>query len=263
MTSYQEHLEFAKKLAYEAGLIMKKYFLTSDTVWKSDNTPATQADTEINSLVIKRITAAYPDHSVLGEEESSNIGKEYTWVCDPVDGTMQYSHGLQISTFSLALCCDGDPVIGVVYDPFTDRLFYAAKDQGAFCNDKKLSVNQNGFQNALIDLEVFPSPKNILSIDASFNDKLIEKGAKTVVLWSAIMPCALVASGDYSAVVFNFFKPEDGAAIKIIIQEAGGRVTDLYGQEQRYDQKVKGFLASNGVIHDEIIEMLQEFNDEI
>ena len=259
-TSY---LEFAKKLAYEAGTIMKKYFQVADAVLKSDNTPVTQADLEINSLVIERVSATYPEHSVLGEEESSNLGREYTWVCDPVDGTMQYSHGLQVSTFSLALCCDGEPMVGVVYDPFSDRLFYAAKGQAAFCNNKIITVNQNGFENALIDLEVFPSPKNIVAIDAGLNDNLIKKGARTVVLWSTIMPSSLVASGGYSAVVFNFYKPEDGAAIKVIVEAAGGRVTDLFGNEQRYDRNIKGFIASNGVIHDELIDMIKEFSNEV
>lgn len=148
MTNYesgavnQEYLEFAKKLAYEAGDIMREYFQTTDMVWKSDNTPVTQADTEINSRVIERIAAAYPEHSVIGEEESAvREGARYTWACDPVDGTMPYSHGLPISTFSLALCEDGKPVVGVVYDPFMDRLFWASVGGGAFCNDEAIHVN--------------------------------------------------------------------------------------------------------------------------
>jgi len=93
----REYLEFAKSLALEAGKIMRTYFLVTDTTWKADQTPVTQADTEINSLVIDRVQKAYPSHSVYGEEESSLRESKFLWVCDPVDGTLPYSLGLPLS----------------------------------------------------------------------------------------------------------------------------------------------------------------------
>jgi len=259
---YDEYLEFAKTLAREAGEVMRRYFLVTETEWKEDKTPLTIADTSINSLVIQKVQEAYPDHSVLGEEESMLQEGVYTWVCDPVDGTMQYAHGLPVSCFSLALCENGTPVVGVVYDPFMDRLFYGAKALGAFCNDKKITVNSSGMENALINLEDVPSGKNIIKIP-TLRDLLRKEGMQVVTLYSAIMPAALIASGQYSAVIFNFSKPEDGAAIKVIVEEAGGTVTDLFGGEQKYDQNVKGFVASNGIIHEKLLKCIQETQHEV
>ena len=256
----EQYLAFAKQLAYDAGDVMLKYFRATDTVWKSDSTPVTQADTEINSLVIERILAAYPDHSVLGEEESSNLGHEYTWVCDPVDGTMPYSHGLPISTFSLALCRDGAPQIGVVYDPFMKRLFYATAGTGAYCNDEKISVNQNGMKNALVDMSAFPSTNPVADADSRVMTQAFHAGARVTSLWSCIISASLVAQGMYEAVVLNTPTPHDAAAIKVIVEEAGGRVTDLYGNDQRYDQPTKGFIASNGVVHDELVTIMKGAN---
>ena len=257
----QEYLDLAKSLAYKAGEIMRKNFLQTSVEWKEDATPLTIADTTINRLVIERINMEYPTHSILGEEESDfKENSSYTWVCDPVDGTMPYSHGLSISTFSLALCVDGRPMVGVVYDPFMDRLFWASSGEGAYCNDNKLSANSYNMTNALINIDGFPSVRPVINIGGEIIDRLFEKGAKVTSLWSAILPSCLVATGDYSAVVLNVPFPQDPAAIKVIVEEAGGKVTDLFGNDQRYDRPTKGFIASNGQIHDELVQTIQELS---
>lgn len=262
----EDYLEFAKGLALEAGEIMRRYFLNVEKTWKSDATPLTLADTEINDLVIRRVNDAYPDHSVYGEEKSSLKESKYLWVCDPVDGTLPYSHGLPISTFSLALVVDGVSTVGVVYDPFMERLFYAAINQGAYCNNKPIQVSDNDFDNGLIEVQGFGHATNLrreLSLSNSIKDILISNGAKTTQLWSVVLPSVLVANGDYIAVIFNGKTVQDGAAVKIIVEEAGGRVTDIHGNEQRYDEISKGFVASNGIVHDEIIKVLKEAHDEV
>lgn len=256
----REYLDFAKKLALDAGAIMEKYFLATSRTWKADATPLTQADTEINSLVIDRIAEAYPEHSVLGEEESAMQDSRYTWVCDPVDGTMPYSHGLPISCFSLALCQDGVPQVGVVYDPFMKRLFYATVGGGAFCNDEQMKVNQQELKNALMEVAAFPAHPSKMAVDCGnvIYEYLENAEAKVVRMWSTILPTCLVAQGSFSAAMLNITLPEDAAAIKVIVEEAGGRVTDLDGNDQRYDQPTKGFIASNGLIHDELVKIVQE-----
>lgn len=252
------YLEFAKALAYEAGEIMRKYFLKTEREWKQDETPLTIADTTINRMVIERIAEKFPEHSVLGEEESAiQENARLTWVCDPVDGTMPYSHGLPISTFSLALCDDGVPVAGVVYDPFMKRLFSASQGGGAFCNDTALHVNQTT-ENSLVSVDAFPSTNPIVDVDASILNTFRACGIKTVTMWSSILPACLVAQGEFSGAVLNIPAPQDPAAIKVIVEEAGGKVTDLFGNDQRYDRPTKGFIASNGVLHDELVRMIKE-----
>lgn len=252
------YLEFAKALAHEAGDTMRSYFLRAETDWKKDETPLTIADTTINRLVIERIAGEFPEHSVLGEEESSRKDSRYAWVCDPVDGTLPYSHGLPMATFSLALCEDGVPIIGVVYDPFMDRMFYASRGNGAYCNDQQIRVTRNGLDRAVIDIEGLGGPVPVLPLDNSFRDDLIEKGVKPVQLWSSILPSVLVASGQFAAVIMNGSTIQDGAAVKIIVEEAGGRVTDIYGNNQRYDELSRGFIASNGIVHDELVALVRD-----
>jgi myo-inositol-1(or 4)-monophosphatase len=257
----KSYLEFAKELALEAGEIMRRYFLATETTWKSNNTPLTQADTEINSLVISRINEAFAGHSVLGEEESRRTDSPLVWVCDPVDGTMPYSHGLPVSSFSLALCYNGVPQLGVVLDPFMNRLFWAHRGGGSYCNDEPLRVNEQGMDNALVSVGAFPpnSPEREVShCGWRLQEALLAKGASTIDMWSTVLPTCLVAQGKFAATMLNITNPEDGAAIKVIVEEAGGRVTDLFGEEQRYDQPTRGFIASNSVIHDELVAAVKE-----
>lgn len=251
------YLEFAKRLALDAGEIMLRYFLHTEREWKQDQTPVTIADTTINRMVIERIAESFPDHSVLGEEESDMKDSRYTWVCDPVDGTMPYSHGLPLSCFSLALCVDGVPQVGVVYDPFMKRLFYGAVGLGSFCNDEKMHVNTSGLEKALIAADAFPSSMPVINAGVEVIDTLIKHKAKVVTFWGIVLPTALVAQGQLTAAMLNVPYPQDPAAVKVLIEEAGGKVTDLYGNDQRYDQPTRGFIASNGVIHDQLVKIVQ------
>jgi len=258
---YEKELTFAKALAKEAGEIMRQYFsfdLTRE--WKSDQTPLTKADTEINSLVIKRIQESFTGDSIHGEEESVKTDSNRLWVCDPVDGTMAFSHGLQIATFSLALVIDGVPVVGVIYDPFMNRLFYGSRDAGAFCNGVKIHVSNQPMQNALIDVEGFPAKgqRGVTDYDIDICRSIEALGSNTTHLWSAIIAYALIASGQYCAAVFNLTNIHDVAAAKVIIEEAGGMATDLFGNDQRYDQPTKGFIASNGVVHQELVNLFKK-----
>ena len=258
---YDKELEFAKALAKDAGVIMKEYFgLSLGYEWKADETPITKADLEINSLVIQRVQDIFPGDGVYGEEESFETNSDRLWVCDPVDGTMPFSHGLQISTFSLALVINGTPVLGVVYDPFMDRLFFAQKGGGAFCNDTRLHVSNQPMKNALIDVEAFPmhGPKAVTAHGLDIIEPIEKMGANTTHLWSAIIVFALVASGQYTAALFNASNIHDVAAAKVIVDEAGGRTTDLFGNDQRYDQPTKGFIASNGVVHEKLVDLFRE-----
>ncbi len=256
-----EYLQFAQSLAKEAGEIMLRYFFVTERTWKDDATPLTKADTEINDLVIARIRERYPDHSIHGEERSDYKDSAFMWVCDPVDGTLPYSSGISASTFSLALVIDGVSTVGVVYDPFNDRLFRAIKGEGSYVNDKKMHVSdQATLQNAVVDLEGVYHPYLDFEVPLSetFREVLVDNGVRPVQLWSSILPSCLVAAGTFMAVIMDGKTVQDGAAIKVIVDEAGGKVTDMYGNEQRYDVPARGFIASNGLVHDELVRLIRE-----
>ncbi len=258
---YAKELAFANSLAEEVKPIMLKWFRQGMTKeWKDDKTPVTEADIAINDLVIKRVQETFPGDAVLGEEASTDKKSSRVWVCDPVDGTLPYSHGIPLSTFSLALTENGKPVVGVIMQPFINKVFTATLGSGAFCNDKKIQVSKGGMDRALIELADIPAhnEKSILPLGGEIYERIVAQGGKSTTTWSCIFPGAMVAAGQYTGVIFNNEKPVDGAAVKIIVEEAGGKVTDLFGNEQRYDQPIKGFIASNGVVHQELVDLFRK-----
>lgn len=249
--------EFALEIARRAGDVIKSNFtLGMKKQWKEDNTPVTETDIVINEFVVSSIKEKFPDHSVLSEEGSAMTkDSEFVWVCDPVDGTIPFSHGIPTSVFSLALVRDGNPILGVIYDPFMDRLFTAEKGNGAYLNGAKIAVSRaKTFQNSVMNLGWWPNAQFNL---APLYRTLKQKGAKLIDLGSTIYMGALLASGEFVANISAGREAHDSATIKILVEEGGGRVTDLFGNEQRYDQKTRGHLATNGLLHDELLRLIQ------
>lgn len=249
---------FSIDLARSAGEIIRDNFsLGMKKEWKENNTPLTVTDTQINSLVIKKIKESFPDHSILGEEGSSLQESDYMWVCDPIDGTLSFSHGIPISTFSLALTQKGISILGVVYDPFMDRLFFAEKGKGAFLNDNPIHVSTKGnLATAVVDIEAQrPSQYNLDALRIALD----KKSVVLMSLRAAIYAGMLIAAGATDGLLFAYDTVWDAAATKVIVEEAGGICTDMQGNDQRYDKPMHGFIASNGAIHSQLVEMSKQF----
>ena len=259
MSDEQTFLQFAQDLAHKAGAIMRDYLQVGvQQEIKSDGSPVTIADTKINQMVIDAVQERYPAHSIISEE-ANDIHKsgEYAWVCDPIDGTLPFTFGLPISLFSLALVKDGVPVLGILYDPYQDRMYSAVKGQGAYLNDRKLQVSQTA--SLAGNYMAIPGVKEKRFDSASFAKQVMQADIKTFTLVCVTAEAALVASGQITANVFGGQSPWDIAAAKIIVEEAGGKVTDLAGNEQRYDQPINGAIISNGRVHDELVACLQAY----
>ena len=261
MESMNEYLEFAKALANEAGDVMRKYFGQSpESEFKEDDTIVTIADKEINRLVIQRVKSSYPDHDIDGEEESHKSDASHIWVCDPIDGTNPFAMELPVSVFSLALVIDGEPVVGVIYHPFTDKLYTAINGGGAWINDQPLAVSTGQLDaSARVNFDWWArSEYDILTPLKKLSS---EKGFYMLSPGSTTHMAAMVARGEFVASVFPGTKGKnvDIAAAKVIVEEAGGKVTDLQGNEQRYDGDIKGAISSNGIVHDEIVNALKEY----
>ncbi len=225
---------------------------------KEDGSPVTIADTEIDNLVVEAVKSTYPDHAILSEEgDISPAPAEYTWVCDPLDGTQPYTFGVPVSMFSLALVKDGIPMLGVMYDPYEKRMYHAIKGEGAYLNGKKLAVSE---QTALAGNHVaLPGSTEALLDSGGLLNEAIQSNIKTFTFVCVTAEAALVASGQIVANVYGHNSPWDIAAIKVIVEEAGGKVTNLSGDEQRYDQPVKGAIISNGRVHDELVELVKGY----
>jgi len=255
-----QYLEFAKGLAKEAEEIALKHFsFDVDSTWKADDSPLTKADTEINDLVIKRINDSFPNHSIYGEEKSDlKENSEYIWVCDPIDGTMAFACGLPIFVFSLALVdqATGLPVLGVINDPIMKNMYWAKKGDGAYRNGRKMQVlNDDKLKNTYLDVGAFGRDLGFSS--SSLFEILGEQKCKVMKFPSFIYGGIQVANGKYVGAIFYGKFGHDVAALKIITEEAGGKVTDLYGNERRYDQDGLGCIISNGVLHEELLRIVQ------
>lgn len=255
---YQEYLNFAKEIALYAKEIMLKYFNEeSKESYKNDNTIVTIADTKINKYLIDRVKEKYKTHSVDGEEDK--FGKSnYVWVCDPIDGTAMYARNIKTATFSLALVVDGEPVVAVVYDPFSDSLYHAIKGEGAYKNNQPINVNNIKLNDkkSVSHYDMWPSSKY------NIYDTIKELGKSTyfVSIGSVVRASMCIAEGNFNLVIFpgTNGKNCDIAASKLIVEEANGKVTDIFGKEQRYDQDINGAVLSNGLIHEEVISILKK-----
>lgn len=253
-----KYFAVAHDLALKAGSIIKdKLELGIKREWKSDATPVTVVDQQINQLVIDTIHQEFPDHSILAEEGSDlSRSQEYVWVCDPIDGTFPFMHGIPISTFTLALVQSGQPLLGIIYDPFMDRLFSAQKGQGTMLNGQPVQpLSAQSLKNTTIGVVFW---KGNMDIFTPLLAKLTEKEGKIIDLCSVAYMDALVTTGELSAVIFPGLSAHDSAAAKIIVEESGAVFSSLTGEIDRYDAPVHGHIAAaNTAIYTEIQSLLR------
>jgi myo-inositol-1(or 4)-monophosphatase len=255
-----EPIELAKTIARESGKTMLERFRkTHEISWKQAHQSVTETDKIINHKVIERIKAEFPTQDIYGEEESSRNGSEYVWVCDPIDGTLPFSRNIPIFAFMLALIHKGQPILGVIYDPVLDRMYTAEKGKGAYLNGKKIHVSEKAdFQKALLGHTTWKSAQKDLTPAYA---RLVHEGADVFRLGAIGYQAMLVASGEMDAAFTPGMGAYDAAAPKIIVEEAGGKFTDLNGNDQPYDGKpIKGFIASNGKLHEAIVRIINETN---
>lgn len=250
----QDYLDFAKDLAQQAGKIQRRYFNAVDigTVDKDNDTPVTVADLKINQLVIDSVKQAYSDHGILGEEGSFEPNREYVWVCDPIDGTFPFSHGIPVFTFSLALVHQGSSIVSVVYDTMSERMATAVLGSGAWINDDRLKLlaeyPASGMQG--VEVEVWTSNDAALfdntEIPFEIDKAMSEAGFMNLFFCSIVYPGMLCAAGQLVGFVFGGRNTWDVAAISLIISEAGGVVSDCFGEREnlRYDSYVNGLIVA-------------------
>ncbi|MDB5237722.1 MAG: Myo-inositol(Or 4)-monophosphatase [Parcubacteria group bacterium] len=251
-----EYLTIAKELALEAGIIMTEYFgLGLQHTLKDDHSPVTEADHAIQSLVTQRLEAAYPGHSLYGEEGKKILESEFTWVFDPIDGTAAFMRGIPTNVFSLGLVRNGIPVLGVVYDPYMKRLYHAVQGEGAFMNDVRMRTStRTELARSYIETDGHKKFKNL---------DFFERGRKEHVRFlsysSTVYAHMLVACGQLDGVVFPACDPWDCAAAKVIVEEAGGTTSDIYGSDQRYDEQTRGFVsAGTPEFHAKLLALIAE-----
>jgi myo-inositol-1(or 4)-monophosphatase len=218
----------------------------------------TEMDARAEALIVERLLAHFPADGILAEERGAAPGRSgRRWIIDPLDGTTNYAHGMPHFGVSIGLEAEGRLALGVVYDPGRDELFVAERGGGAFLNDARLEVSETAELGASLLVTGFPydirqNPDNNLREYAAFSVR-----ARAVRrLGSAVLDLAWLACGRFDGFWELTLGPWDVAAGALVIEEAGGRVTDLHGG--RLDVDAPAVVASNGRIHDAIIGVLGE-----
>ncbi len=254
--NFHTELATAQNIAKQAGRIIQKYFDgNQQSRLKEDGTPVTIADIQINQMVIDELTKHFPDDGIIGEEQSTaTYGPGRKWLCDPLDGTKAFTWGLPTSMFSLALVIDGQPVMGVAYDPYLDRMYTAVKGQGSFCNGQPLKVSGLPLQEGIVAVT---SEAKTLTTGQPYLKELADNAYKIVSFSGAVYKSVLVARGKFVGYIEIHVNPHDMAAVELIVQEAGGQVTSLDGKKLDYTKPFKGAIASNGVVHQQIVDVFQ------
>ena len=222
----------------------------------------TQIDREVEEMFRALIARRFPAHTVLAEEFVSAADREneaeYCWVFDPVDGTTNYAHGLPIFCSSLALEISGVPTVAAIYDPTRRELFTAERGQGAWLNGAPLQVSSAA---TLIDSLLctgFPYSvqQDAQSLVGLFTE-FLEVSRAVRRLGSAALDLAYVAAGRLDGFWEQALHPWDMAAGALIVQEAGGRVTDL--RNGPYSSRGQSILATNGHLHDAMVDVIEAY----
>ena len=213
------------------------------------NNLVTEADHAAERAIIGVIQAAFPNHFILSEETGEIITRsEYKWIIDPIDGTINFANGIPLCCVSIGVEKDGAMIMGAVYNPFMNELFFAEKGKGATLNDQKISVSDedNLLKSCLVTgfpYQYLDSPNGPLQIF----EKLIRKAVPVRRLGSAALDLCWTAAGRFDGFYEHKLQAWDSAAGFLIVEEAGGKVTDLKGNV--YNPYQPGIIATNGKIH--------------
>lgn len=245
-------------IAKEAGEVLRDGFGKNFSIEYKTNASnlVTEYDKKCEKLIIDFIRKEFPTHSVLAEESGNHYyDDEFLWIIDPLDGTTNFAHGLPIFSVSIGVMKKGELICGVVYDVMRDAIYSAEKNSGSFCNEKKLKVSDNDvLRNSVL---VTGFPYNIAENPDKAFERFIEfvkKSRAVRRLGSAAIDLCYVAEGVFDGFWEVSLNAWDIAAGKLIVEEAGGIVTDFYNNPMNIFEKQ--LLASNGKVHKQMIEVL-------
>src|SRR5687768_2067226 len=247
--------------ATEAGARVLEHYFTNKNLQISNkegiNNLVTEADHASEKAIMDTIKEQFPDHFLISEEAGEMAtGSEYKWIIDPIDGTVNYAHGIPICCVSIGVEHNGAMVMGAVYNPFLKEFFFAEKEAGATLNGDLIAVSGETDVNKACLVTGFPYtyldvPNGPLEVFA----RLIRKGVPVRRLGSAAMDLCWVAAGRFDGFYEHKLQAWDSAAGFLIVEEAGGKVTDFSGTY--YSPYQPNILATNGKIHEELLLWIQ------
>ena len=255
----RDFLDAAASTARAAGALQRERFRTDVAVdYKGEKDLVTEVDRGCEELIVGMLRERFPGHGFLAEENDYGRGDSAcTWIIDPLDGTTNYAHGFPWFCVSIALEIGGEVKLGVICHPMMDELFTAVKGEGTFLNGRPLRVSRRAPLKGCLLATGFPYDRTRDNENnfAHFVD--FQMAARAVRrAGAAALDLAYVAAGRLDGFWECKLKPWDVAAGQLLVAEAGGRVTNHAGEPfSIYDHRI---LASNGLIHDEMVELLKK-----
>ena len=256
----KEYLQAAIQIAREAGEVLREEARRPpDIAYKGDYDLVTQADKRSEAVIVSRLQKTFPEHAVAAEEGSGKeTGSEFRWHVDPLDGTTNFAHGYPCFCVSLALAKSNELLLGVIYNPIFEEMFWASRGGGAFFNGKRIACSKVPALRTSLLCTGFPNHKrhSLPNIHYYWDFTLRSHGVRRD--GSAALDLAYVAAGRFDGFWEFGLKPWDTAAGVVLVEEAGGKISDLNGNP--YVLGGKSILATNGLIHTEMEQLATEIS---
>jgi len=245
-------------IAREAGALLMEYFHGNVAVeYKGEADLVTIADRKSEALIRERIRQRWPAHDVFGEEEGfQDTGSDYRWYVDPLDGTTNFAHRYPVFCVSMALEYRGTRIAGVVYDPTRDEMFSAERGSGAYLNQQHIHVSKVARLAECLVATGFPSHKRHKNPNIFFYHQITLRSHGVRRAGSAALDLCCVACGRFDGFWEFNLNPWDTAAGVLIVEEAGGKVTNFGGGPFQLDSRET--LASNGLVHQALLDEFQK-----
>lgn len=255
-----DFLKVAKEAAFEAGKVISRYSDNKGKIGIKNNDTSdlvTTADLEAEKKIIQIIRENFPDHNIIAEEsDKTENNSQFTWVIDPLDGTISFTNNIPSYAVGIGLLKNNSPILGVIYHVSQKRLYWAQINHGAYLNGKKINVtNRDKLSEAILNLDLGHKARRIAKFK-SYVEPLKNKVGYIFSIGGFTASMGLMAAGSFDGVVAEGWV-WDFVAGTVIIREAGGKVTDFEGKEPDWSKERLNIVASNGLIHDQIIDVLK------
>jgi len=243
-----------------AEILLNHFCKIKNIEYKGRIDPVTIADKNSQEAIVNNIKQYFPLHNIIAEEKDTNLKSnesDYCWIIDPLDGTVNYIHGVPNFAVSIGLKYKEEIICGVIYAPALKEMFVGQKDKGAFLNNKKIHVSNIKDMIKALPVTGFPyyvkeKPNRVLK---NFKNIMLEtQGLRR--LGSAALDLAYVACGRFDFFWEEGLKPWDIAAGTVIVKEAGGKITDFFGKKDFLFKDT--LVASNNILHEDVLKVLNE-----
>ncbi len=255
----EKELEVALEAARRAGGVLREGFEVRPEIrYKGEVDLVTETDERAEEVIREVLLGAFPAYGMLGEEGGETAGDEDArWIVDPLDGTTNFAHGLPMFAACIALEKAGEVVLGVVYDPIAEETFVAERDRGARLNDDRITVSETEELVRALVVTGFPYDRDEVPAAVELLGRFAVRAQDMRRLGSAALDLCYVAAGRLDAYYERGIHAWDVAAAGLILEEAGGRVTDYRGRP--FEMEGPEMVASNGPLHPALVELTREY----